>query len=86
MATPHFLTGGTTGTADRPTLRAILADLGIAVPINTTDVEDAAPALSKQVEAILARLQEAAPLPKDPAQPAGTTPLGRARQILSGGV
>jgi len=37
--------GGATGTIDRAELRRILADAGIDVPINMTDVEDAAQAL-----------------------------------------
>jgi len=37
--------GGTTGDLDRAALRRLLADLGIDVPINMADVEDAAQAL-----------------------------------------
>jgi len=37
--------GGTPGEIDRAALRRMLADLGIDVPINTADVEDAAQAL-----------------------------------------
>ena len=41
----------------------------------------------EQAATFLAGLQKATPAqPKPPAQPTGTTTLGRARQILSGGV
>jgi len=40
----------------------------------------------EQAATFLAGLQKAAPQPKAPAQPTGLTALGRARQILSGGV
>jgi len=49
-----ILGGGGATTVDRATLRQMLGDLGIAVPINTADVEDAAQALLDAQNALAA--------------------------------